>query len=230
MIQMSTEKLMPTTVDEVRALTELVKAFKDNSGGGNGNGNGSGGGDRGGRGGHAGHIARPRPHPRASKPDTPPSRAGPLPTPTPTSEQTREIKKENWGIVKFGFGTRDTMVWSPVAAPAQSGDPTEAPPGLSYTCLMQLEAGRVIVRSSELYDVRALMMISIVFVFFCVPETKGIPLEAMDRLFEIKPIRKAHSTVLEELRLHDEEFRQNIAGVDLKEEKAATEQVESKDV
>ncbi|KAF7545668.1 hypothetical protein G7Z17_g8998 [Cylindrodendrum hubeiense] len=76
----------------------------------------------------------------------------------------------------------------------------------------------------------SLMVVSIIFVFFCIPETKGVPLEAMDRLFEVKPVRKAHSVILEELRLHDEEFRQNIAGVDLKEEKAATEQVETKDV
>lgn len=75
-----------------------------------------------------------------------------------------------------------------------------------------------------------MMVISIVFVFFCVPETKGVPLEAMDRLFEVKPVRKAHSTILEELRLHDQEFRQNMDGLDLKDEKARTEQVESKDV
>ncbi|KAH6995862.1 quinate permease [Ilyonectria sp. MPI-CAGE-AT-0026] len=75
-----------------------------------------------------------------------------------------------------------------------------------------------------------MMILSIIFVFLCVPETKGVPLEAMDRLFEIKPVRKAHSTILEELRLHEQEFRQNMDGLDLKDEKARTEQVESKDV
>jgi hypothetical protein len=76
----------------------------------------------------------------------------------------------------------------------------------------------------------SLMVISIAFVFFCIPETKGIPLEAMDRLFEIKPVRKAHSTLLEELRLHDEEFRHNIEGLDLKEEKQGIdeERIENK--
>ncbi|KAH6895976.1 general substrate transporter [Thelonectria olida] len=76
----------------------------------------------------------------------------------------------------------------------------------------------------------SLMIISIAFVWFCIPETKGIPLEAMDRLFEIKPTRKAHATLLEELRLHDEEFRHNIEGLDLKEEKQGIdeEQIENK--
>ncbi|KAK7414865.1 hypothetical protein QQZ08_012481 [Neonectria magnoliae] len=76
----------------------------------------------------------------------------------------------------------------------------------------------------------SLMVVSVVFVFFCVPETKAIPLEAMDRLFEVKPVRKAHKLVLDELRLHDREFRQNIDGLDLNEEKARDEQVEIKDV
>ncbi|KAI8689576.1 hypothetical protein LRP88_14136 [Fusarium phalaenopsidis] len=74
----------------------------------------------------------------------------------------------------------------------------------------------------------SLMVISIFFVFFCVPETKTIPLESMDRLFEIKPVWRANKTVLEELRLRDEEFRQNVDGVDLHEEKGSTEQVETK--
>lgn len=39
----------------------------------------------------------------------------------------------------------------------------------------------------------SLMLISCVFVYFCIPETKGIPLESMDRLFDIKPVRLAHS-------------------------------------
>lgn len=74
----------------------------------------------------------------------------------------------------------------------------------------------------------SLMVISVAFVFLCIPETKGIPLESVDRLFEINPTRKAHSTVMEELRLHDEEFRRNIEGLDFKEEKPTDEQVEGK--
>ncbi|KAI5463599.1 quinate permease [Mariannaea sp. PMI_226] len=74
----------------------------------------------------------------------------------------------------------------------------------------------------------SLMVLSIAFVYFCVPETKSIPLEAMDRLFEVKPVRKAHKTVLDELKLQELEFRQNIEGLDLKEEKPIEERVESK--
>ncbi|KAI5474709.1 general substrate transporter [Pseudohyphozyma bogoriensis] len=45
----------------------------------------------------------------------------------------------------------------------------------------------------------SMMMVSGVYVYFLIPETKGIPLEAMDRLFSHSP-RKAHAAVLEELR------------------------------
>ncbi|KAF5007841.1 hypothetical protein FDECE_5867 [Fusarium decemcellulare] len=74
----------------------------------------------------------------------------------------------------------------------------------------------------------SLMVISVFFVFFCVPETKSIPLEAMDKLFEAKPIWRANAIVLSELQAEDEEFRHNIEGVDLHEEKGSTEQVETK--
>lgn len=70
----------------------------------------------------------------------------------------------------------------------------------------------------------ALMICSIVFVFFLMPETKGIPLESMDRLFSknLTP-RKAHKIVLEELRRDEEEFRHNIEGSEftIAKEKAA---------
>ncbi|KAF4981678.1 hypothetical protein FZEAL_2565 [Fusarium zealandicum] len=74
----------------------------------------------------------------------------------------------------------------------------------------------------------SLMVLSIVFVFFCIPETKGIPLEAMDKLFATKPIWRANKIVMDELRLHDEEFRHNVEGLDLHEDKASSEQVEAK--
>lgn len=75
----------------------------------------------------------------------------------------------------------------------------------------------------------SLMLISIVFVFFCIPETKAIPLESMDRLFEVKPIWRAHSTLMKELHEHDEEFRHNVEGVDLHDEKElGDERVENK--
>ncbi|KAL2134298.1 hypothetical protein VTI74DRAFT_495 [Chaetomium olivicolor] len=50
----------------------------------------------------------------------------------------------------------------------------------------------------------SLMILSIVFIYFLVPETKSIPLEHMDRLFEIKPVRKANKILMEELRFHQE--------------------------
>lgn len=52
-----------------------------------------------------------------------------------------------------------------------------------------------------------MMVLSMVFVYFLVPETKSIPLENMDRLFEIRPVRKANKIVIEEVRLSEEDFR-----------------------
>ncbi|KAF9693684.1 hypothetical protein EKO04_008317 [Ascochyta lentis] len=46
----------------------------------------------------------------------------------------------------------------------------------------------------------SLMILSVPFVYFLIPETKGIPLERMDELFEIKPTHKAHGLMLERLR------------------------------
>jgi hypothetical protein len=73
----------------------------------------------------------------------------------------------------------------------------------------------------------SLMIISVVFVFFCLPETKGVPLEQMDRLFEIKPVRKAHPIIMEELRLQEEEFRRNVGGLNLSQDKPEVLQVEN---
>lgn len=53
----------------------------------------------------------------------------------------------------------------------------------------------------------SLMILSALFVFFFIPETKGLPLDTMNRLFEIKPVRRAHEQMLEELRIREEEFR-----------------------
>jgi hypothetical protein len=69
----------------------------------------------------------------------------------------------------------------------------------------------------------SLMILSVIFVYFLLPETKSIPLEAMDRLFATKPVRKANEIVMEELRIHDEEFRN--AG--LADDKPALDEVET---
>jgi len=56
----------------------------------------------------------------------------------------------------------------------------------------------------------SMMLCAFVFVFFLVPETKGIPLEAMDRLFSKDyPARRAHKIVLGQMRLEDQEFRRH---------------------
>lgn len=52
-----------------------------------------------------------------------------------------------------------------------------------------------------------LMVLSIPFVYFLIPETKSVPLEAMDRLFKIKPVSKANKTILAELKEQEAEFR-----------------------
>ncbi|SNX87494.1 probable quinate permease [Melanopsichium pennsylvanicum] len=51
------------------------------------------------------------------------------------------------------------------------------------------------------------MVVSVFWVFFLMPETKGIPIEEMDNLHEKRPQRHAHSMVLEELRIKAAERR-----------------------
>ncbi|KAH6604256.1 quinate permease [Trichoderma cornu-damae] len=73
----------------------------------------------------------------------------------------------------------------------------------------------------------SLMIISVAFVFFCIPETKALPLEAMDRLFKIKPTWKANKILLKELRAGNEEVEQNTRVIDWDNEKdTSAEQVE----
>jgi hypothetical protein len=74
----------------------------------------------------------------------------------------------------------------------------------------------------------SLMILSVPFVFFLVPETKGVPLEAMDRLFEIRPVRKAHKIIVDELARQEEEFRHDAegAGLEVAKEHLKTAHVE----
>lgn len=62
----------------------------------------------------------------------------------------------------------------------------------------------------------SLMIMSATFVFFFIPETKGLPLDTMNRLFEIKPVWKAHGQLSRELREQEEVFRRD---AELNEEK-----------
>ncbi|KAK8133031.1 Quinate permease [Apiospora kogelbergensis] len=73
----------------------------------------------------------------------------------------------------------------------------------------------------------SLMILSVVFTYFLVPETKAVPLEHMDRLFAIRPVRKANDVIMEELRVQDEDFRHAVEGVDLSERKEKVEQKEN---
>lgn len=61
----------------------------------------------------------------------------------------------------------------------------------------------------------SMMLVSILFVYFLIPETKSVPLESMDRLFEIKPVGNANKIVIEENRLREEEFRHDAEGAGL---------------
>ncbi|KAI0473411.1 general substrate transporter [Xylariaceae sp. FL0804] len=70
----------------------------------------------------------------------------------------------------------------------------------------------------------SLMLLSVVFVYYLVPETRGVPLEAMDRLFEIRPVSRAHGVVLGEVKARDEEFRRGVEeGAVHLDEKAAVQ-------
>ena len=64
-----------------------------------------------------------------------------------------------------------------------------------------------------------MMVASIAFVWFLVPETKSLPLEDMDRLFSIRPVRKAHGIVMAEARAREAAFRRDAEGAGLSLEK-----------
>ncbi|KAK4547730.1 hypothetical protein LTR36_000688 [Oleoguttula mirabilis] len=76
------------------------------------------------------------------------------------------------------------------------------------------------------YFFACMMICSIPFVYFLIPETKGIPLESMDRLFEIKPVRKAHRQVHAEDAAREEEFRHDAEGAGLSIAKEKLEHLE----
>ncbi|KAH7139104.1 general substrate transporter [Dendryphion nanum] len=74
----------------------------------------------------------------------------------------------------------------------------------------------------------SLMILSIPFVYFLIPETKSIPLEHMDELFEIKPVHQANRVLMQKLKEQEEDFRHDAEGAGLSYEKAKNdERVES---
>jgi hypothetical protein len=68
----------------------------------------------------------------------------------------------------------------------------------------------------------SLMVLSVAFVFFLVPETRGVPLEAMDRLFAERPVWGARDRVMEALLRSreddDNEWRRHVVDLDKEEE------------
>ncbi|EGO55474.1 Quinate permease [Neurospora tetrasperma FGSC 2508] len=69
----------------------------------------------------------------------------------------------------------------------------------------------------------SLMLLSIVFIYFSLPETKSIPLEAMDRLFEIKPVQNANKNVMAELNFDRNPEREESSSLDDKDRVTQTE-------
>lgn len=72
----------------------------------------------------------------------------------------------------------------------------------------------------------ALSLGAFVFTFFLIPETKGVPLEMMDRLFKIKPVWRAHKELMSQLHVDEEQFRANIKGSGFTNQKTEQEQQE----
>ncbi|OKL57498.1 putative quinate permease [Talaromyces atroroseus] len=74
----------------------------------------------------------------------------------------------------------------------------------------------------------SLSFLAFFFAFFFIPETGGIPLEATERLFEIKPVWKAHAKLKAQLKEDEMQFRSEIKdGVFGKEENEAHAHVEN---
>lgn len=56
----------------------------------------------------------------------------------------------------------------------------------------------------------SLSFLAFFYAFFLIPETSGVPLEKMERLFEIKPIWRANETLKAQLIQEEEHFRTDI--------------------
>lgn len=56
----------------------------------------------------------------------------------------------------------------------------------------------------------SLMLLAALFVFFLIPETKAVPLEVMDRLFDTRPVWRAHGLVMAHLHEEEQHFREDI--------------------
>lgn len=56
----------------------------------------------------------------------------------------------------------------------------------------------------------SLSFLAFFYAFFLIPETSGVPLEKMERLFEIKPIWRANETLRAQLKEEEQHFRTDI--------------------
>lgn len=72
----------------------------------------------------------------------------------------------------------------------------------------------------------SLMVLAAFFVFFLIPETKGVPLEVMDRLFDSRPVWRAHEQVIARLHEDEQHFREGIQESKLFDDKGRGEFVE----
>ena len=73
----------------------------------------------------------------------------------------------------------------------------------------------------------SLMILSIPFVFFLIPETKSLQLESMDRLFEVKPVWRANEIMMKELKEQEEAFRHDAESANLSFEKPKEDRSDS---
>lgn len=58
----------------------------------------------------------------------------------------------------------------------------------------------------------SLSFLAFIFAFFLIPETSGIPLEQVHRLFKLKPIWKAERILKEQLQQEEQQFRHDVKG------------------
>ncbi|KAH6873897.1 general substrate transporter [Thelonectria olida] len=64
----------------------------------------------------------------------------------------------------------------------------------------------------------SLSFLAFLFAFFLIPETSGIPLEKVDRLFEVKPVWNANKILKAQLMQEEEEFRHHVKDVPIHQE------------
>lgn len=73
----------------------------------------------------------------------------------------------------------------------------------------------------------SLMILSSIFIWFLLPETKGIPLENMDQLFGTKPVWRAHGAMVTKLREEEERFRVEVEDIGHTKDGLTSQQLEN---